>query len=162
MKKFFASLLLSLAAASPVMALDLVQWGTAGAWVILKDPNKDNACLAQAELSDGTLVRIGLEDKGKKGFLGTFNAGWKEFKIDRKYPVSYTLDDASFEGEAWGKEVNGLPGAQVSYENVDFLVDLAKKRVLTFSYEGAEVVKIDLTGSDEAIKQMLACQAEQG
>ena len=162
MKALCASVLLGIAAASPIYALDLVQWGTAGDWAVLQDPNRDNACLTQVELSDGTLLRIGFEDKGKKGFLATFNPAWKEFKLDRKYPVGYALDDDAFEGEAHGREANGLPGAQVSFENVDFLVDLAKKRTLTFFYEGAEIVKVDLKGSDAAIKAMLACQAEQG
>ncbi|MCE2739501.1 MAG: hypothetical protein LW703_14330 [Rhodobacter sp.] len=162
MKTLYASILLSIAAASPIYALDLVQWGTAGDWVVMQDPNRDNACLTQVELSDGTLLRIGFEDKGKKGFLATFNPAWKDFKLDNKYPVGYALDDVAFEGEAHGREVNGVPGAQVSFENVDFLVDLAKKRTLTFFYEGAEIVKVDLKGSDEAIKAMVACQAEQG
>jgi hypothetical protein len=161
MKKLCATVLLSIAAASPIYALDLVQWGTAGDWVILQDPNRDNACLTQVSLSDGTLMRIGFEDKGKKGFLATFNPAWKDLKNNKKYPVGYALDDTVFEGEAEGREVNGVPGAQVTYENVDFLVDLAQKKTMTFSFEGAEVLKVDLKGSDEAIKAMLACQAEQ-
>jgi hypothetical protein len=161
MKELCATVLRSIAAASPIYALDLAQWGTAGDWVVLQDPNRDNAFLTQVTLSDGTLMRIGLEDKGKKGFLATFNPTWKDFKLDHKYPVGYTLDDVAFEGEAHGKEVNGVPGAQVTHENVDFLVDLAQKKTMTFSFEGAEVLKVDLKGSDEAIKAMRACQAEQ-
>ena len=162
MKTFCASVLLAVAAASPIYALDLVQVGTAGDWVIMQDPNKDNACLTQATLSDGTIVRIGLEDKGKKGFMSTFNAAWAEFKLDKKYPISYTLDDASFEGEAHGRELNGLPGVQIDYNNADFLVDLAEKKVLTFFANGAEIEKFELKGSEEAIKAVLACQAAQG
>jgi hypothetical protein len=162
MKKFCATVLLSIAAASPIFALDLVQWGKAGDWVILQDPNKNNACLTQVSLSDGTLMRIGLEDKGKKGFLATFNPAWKNLKNNNKYQVGYALDGTAFEGAAEGKEVNGVPGAQVTYENVDFLADLAEKKTMTFSFEGAEILKIDLRGSEDAIKAMLACQAEQG
>lgn len=162
MKSLYAAALLGIAVASPIQALDLVQWGTAGNWVVLKDPNKGNACLTQAEMSDGTLLRIGFEDNGKKGFIGTFNPAWKDFKLDQKYTVGYALDADTFEGEAHGREVNGIPGAQVSFENVDFLVDLAAKQTLTFSHEGAEIVKVDLKGSEDAIKAMVACQAEQG
>jgi hypothetical protein len=83
-------------------------------------------------------------------------------KNNNKYQVGYALDGTVFEGAAEGKEVNGVPGAQVTYENVDFLVDLAEKKTMTFSFEGAEILKIDLRGSEDAIKAMLACQAEQG
>jgi hypothetical protein len=33
---------------------------------------------------------------------------------------------------------------------------------MTFSFWGAEILKIDPRGSEDAIKAMLACQAEQG
>lgn len=162
MKKLVASIILSTALVTPALAVDLVQWGEAGAWTIMTDPNHDNGCLAQATLSDGSMVRMGFQDKGKKGFFASFNPAWKEFKLDKKYPVTYMLDDASFDAEARGVEAAGMPGAQVHSEDVNFLVDLAKKRTMTFMADGAEIVKIDLAGSDEAMKQVLACQAEQG
>ena len=162
MKKTLATLALSLACATPIYALDLTQWGTSGDWVILQDPNHDNACLAQATFSDGSLLRMGFQDKGKKGFLATFNPAWKEFKLDHKYPVTYLLDANSYEGEARGVEAGGMHGAQVHFESIDFLVDLATKYTLTFMEKGVEVVKIDLKGSDEALKQVIACQDEQG
>jgi hypothetical protein len=130
--------------------------------VIRQDPDKDRACLTRATLSDGTIVRSGLEDKGKKGFLATFNPAWKDFKLDENYPVACTLADASFGGDAGGKEVNGVPGAQVSCENVNSLVDLAQKKVLRFFDPGAKVGTCDLKGSDEAIRAVRACQAAQG
>ena len=162
MKTFFGTVALGVTlVAAPLYALDLAPWGQAGDWTIMTDTNHDNGCLAQASYSDGTMLRMGFQDKGKKGFLATFNPAWKEFKIDRRYPVTYTLDGDTYEGEAHGVEANGMHGAQVHFENVDFMVDLAKKNELTFFYKGAEVVKIDLKGSDEALKQVLACQTEQ-
>ncbi len=162
MKKTLAALAMTVALSSPLYALDLTEWGTSGDWVILQDPNHDNDCLAQATFTDGSLVRMGLVDSGKKGFLATFNPAWKEFKLDRKYPVTYMLDADTFEGEARGVEANGMPGAEVHYENIDFLVDLAMRESMTFMSNGAEVVKIGLKGSEEAWKQVLVCQAEKG
>lgn len=162
MKTTMTFLAVSLALATPLHALDLTQWGTSGDWVILQDPNHGNDCLAQATFSDGSMLRMGFQDKGKKGFLATFNPAWKEFQPDRTYPVSYMLDTDRFEGEARGVEAGGMPGAQVYYENVDFLVDLAKRETLTFMSNGAEVVKIGLKGSADALTQVLACQQAKG
>ncbi|PZQ99709.1 MAG: hypothetical protein DI533_03375 [Cereibacter sphaeroides] len=162
MKTFGATFALCFVLAAPALALDLTQWGTSGDWVILQDPDHDNACLGQASFSDGSLLRMGFEDKGKKGFLATVNPAWKDFKLDHKYPVTYLLDDDLFETEARGVEVNGMRGARIRFEDIDLIVDLATKNTLTFMSEGVEMVKIDLKGSDDAMKQVIACQAAQG
>jgi hypothetical protein len=162
MKMLCIAALAGLSFASPALALDLVPWGTSGAYAILTDPNHGNNCLAEGTFSDGSILRMGFQDDGKLGFLATFNPAWKEFKAERKYPVSYTLDGDSFDGEAIGKEINGIPGAQVHFDTIDLLVDLAMKKDLTFFYNGAEVVTLDLTGTKDAIKQVIACQAERG
>ena len=47
-------------------------------------------------------------------------------------------------------------------EDPNFLVDLAKKRVMTMAADGVEPRTFDLAGSDEALKSVLACHAEQG
>jgi hypothetical protein len=158
MKRIAAIFALGLAMATPALAVELTEWGTSGDWVILQDPNHGNDCLAQVSYSDGSMLRMGFQDKGKKGFLATFNTAWKEFKLDHRYPVTYMLDQDLFEGEARGVDAGGVPGAQVHFEDVNFLVDLAKRETLTFMSNGAEVVKISLKGSDEALKQVLACQ----
>lgn len=162
MKTMLCTLAMTLALSSPLFALDLTQWGTSGDWVILQDPNHGNDCLAQATFSDGSMVRMGFVDRGRKGFLATFNPAWKEFKLDRNYPVTYMLDQDVFEGEARGVEAGGMPGAQVHYEDINFLVDLAMRDSLTFMSNGAEVVKIGLKGSEDALKQVIACQETQG
>ena len=71
MKRIVALFAVGLALATPALAVDLMQWGTSGDWVILQDPNHGNDCLAQATFSDGSMLRMGFQDKGKKGFLAT-------------------------------------------------------------------------------------------
>ena len=83
-------------------------------------------------------------------------------KNNNKYQVGYALDGSVSEGAAEGKEGNGVPGAQITRENADFRAGLAGKKTMTFSFWGAEILKIDPRGSEDTIKAMLACQAEQG
>ena len=162
MKAFLGALALGLAAATPTLALDLAPWGEAGAWQIMVDPNHDNSCLTQVMFSDGSFMRLGFHDKGKKGFFAGFNPAWPEVKLDHKYAVAYKLDDDVFAGEAKGVEIGKERGLQMVFEDPNFLVDLAKKRVLTLAADGVELGTFDLAGSDEAVKAVLACQAEQG
>jgi hypothetical protein len=136
-----------------------MEWGRSGDWIILQDPNHENDCLAQVSLSDGSLFRIGFREKGKKGYLATFNPAWREFKIAHEYPVTYILDGDMYEGKAWGIEEGGVRGAEVRFDEVAFLIDLAKRYTLTINSKGMEVVEIDLKGSDAALKEVLVCQA---
>jgi hypothetical protein len=162
MKAFLGALALGLAAATPTLALDLTPWGEAGAWQIMVDPNHENSCLAQVMFDDGSFMRLGLHEKGKKGFLAVFNPTWPEVKLDHKYEAAFKLDDDMFAGEAKGVEIGADRGLQVIYEDPNFLVDLAKKRVMTMAADGVDLGTFDLAGSDEAVKAVLACQAEQG
>jgi hypothetical protein len=161
MKIALTALAFGLSLAAPVLAADLTEWGTSGPWVILQDPNHGNACLAQVSLSDGSMLRIGFHDKGKKGFIASVNPAWT-FERDKEYPITYMFDTESFEGKARGIEVGGVRGASIAFESVDFLVDLAEKTSVTFISEGVELTKVDLAGSKDALAQMVVCQAEQG
>ena len=161
MKAFLGALALGLAAATPTLALDLAPWGEAGPWQVMVDPNHENSCLAQVMFSDGSFMRLGLHEKGKKGFLAVFNPTWPEVKLDHKYAAAFKLDEDAFAGEAKGVEIGKDRGLQVVYEDPNFLVDLAKKRTLTMAADGVELGTFDLAGSGEAVKSVLACQAAQ-
>ncbi len=162
MKAFLGSLALGLAVATPTLALDLTPFGEAGAWQVMVDPNHDNSCLTQVMFDDGSYMRLGLLEKGKKGFFAAFNPAWPEVKMDHKYAVAYKLDDDVFAGEGKGVEIGKDRGLQMVFEDPNFLVDLAKKRVLTLAADDVDLGTFDLTGSDEAVKAVLACQAAQG
>ena len=158
MKSVIVSLALGAALAGPALALDLVPVGTAGNWEILKDPNHGDACLAQAGYADGTYARIGFRDGGKKGFIANFNPAWKEFEPERRYPVTFTIDQDSFEGEALGTRLGEMPGVEVGFDNPDFLQEFAEGEEVTFSSNGAEVAKLGLDGSLDALAAAAECQ----
>ena len=126
------------------------------------DPNHDNSCLAQVMFSDGSFMRMGLHEKGKKGFLAVFNPTWSAVKLDHNYAAAYKLDDDAFAGEAKGVEIGKDRGLQIVFEDPALLDDLARKRVMTMAAEGVPTGTFDLAGSDEALKAVLACQAAQG
>ena len=85
-----------------------------------------------------------------------------EFAADVDKATGGKLDEDAFAGEAKGVENGKDRGLQVVYEDPNFLVDLAQKRVLTMAADGVELGTFDLAGSGEAVKSVLACQAAQG
>jgi len=72
------------------------------------------------------------------------------------------LDDEKYDGNAVGMHLDGTPGVVVTFDSVDFLTDLAARNTMVLQHEGADVMSIDLSGTDEAITETIACQDEQG
>jgi hypothetical protein len=102
MKPLFASITVVMIAAGPSAAADLIPRGEAGAWKIYVDPEHANGCLTEVVFDDGTFLRLGFRDHGKKAFLSSYHPGWKAFKPELPYRIAYMIDDTLFEGEGRG------------------------------------------------------------
>lgn len=163
MRKTLALTLATLlgAVASPALA-DLQPWGHSGNWDILVDPSLGNGCLIQASFTDGSLVRIGFDRTAGGGYVTTFNADWGDITEGQSYDITYDLDGQSYDGQAKGLYLNGVPGADVAFDSADFLMDIARKQTMTLYHQDARVLAIDLTDSYTALQGALQCQDEQG
>ena len=137
-------------------------WGQSGNWDILVDPSLGNGCLIQAEFQDGSLVRIGFDRNTDQGYVTAFNDNWGDIQAGTEYPITYDIDNQTYEGTATGIILNGVPGADVYFEDYDFVIDIALKHTMTLSHDGAEVMSIDLTGTHAALEGALECQDENG
>ena len=60
-----------------------------------------------------------------------------------------------------GYPIDGLPGANIDFDNPDFLAMLVEAENLTLSHDGAEVMSLDITGSADAVKTLIECQDKQ-
>jgi hypothetical protein len=153
---------LAAATATAALAQTLEPWGQAGGWDILVDPSLGNGCLIQAEFQDGSVVRIGFDRNQGNGYLTAFNGNWGAIEAGAEYDISYDLDGQEYTGTATGIYLNGVPGADLYFDNVDLLVDIAAKYTMTLYHEDAEVMAIDLAGSSAALHEAIACQDEMG
>lgn len=162
MRVFHPLAVLCMTIAAPVWAQDLKPWGASDYWDVLIDPTLGNGCLIQSEFEDGSLVRIGLDAKQGVGYVTVFNEAWGDIEAGKLYPVSFDLDRESFEGEATGIYLDGVPGADMEFDNVDFFMSIAQRQTMTMYNDGAEVLAIDLTGTMAGLAAVLECQDEQG
>lgn len=148
--------------ASAASAQELLPWGASDYWEVLIDPSLGNGCLIQGEFVDGSVVRIGLDRTNATGYVTAFNTNWGDIEEGATYPISFTLDGENFDGEAVGMYLNGVPGADVVFDNVDFFMSIAQRQTMTMYHDGAEVLSIDLTGTMAGLEAVLQCQDEQG
>lgn len=147
--------------AGAASAQDLVEWGSSDYWSVMIDPTLGNGCLIQGEFQDGSLVRIGLDKVAGGGYVTVFNTAWGAIEEGKVYPVSFSLDGDSYEGEAKGMILNDVPGADIAFDSVDFFMSIAKHQTMTMYHDGAEVLQIDLTGTMAGLDAVLTCQDEQ-
>ncbi|OYU38831.1 MAG: hypothetical protein CFE33_13445 [Pseudorhodobacter sp. PARRP1] len=143
------------------LAQDLVPYSEAGGWDVQVDPTMGNGCLLSSDFEDGSHVRIGFDRTAGNGYVIAANTAWGDITDGTDYPISFMLDDQKYDGNGKGLHLDDLPGVLVTFDTVDFLTDLAAKNTLTLQNQGADVMSIDLSGSDEAINETIACQEEQ-
>ena len=162
LKRTVTVLALAIMGAGSAGAQSLEPWGASDYWDVMIDPTLGNGCLIQSEFEDGSVVRIGLDRTNGAGYVTAFNDAWGDIEAGKLYPISFDLDGESFEGEAVGMYLDGMPGADVVFDSVDFFMSIAQRQTMTMYHDGAEVLSIDLTGTMAGLEAVLECQDEQG
>ena len=150
------------AASSPLHAQTLEPWGASDYWDVMVDPSLGDGCLIQSEFNDGSIVRIGFDPTQGGAYVTAFNMAWGEIEEGGIYSVLFSLDGQDYDAEAQGIYLEDVPGADIFFDNPDFLFDLAAKQTMTLYTEDGEVMSIDLTGSYQALEAMIECQDEMG
>lgn len=152
----------AVAMAGSAQAQQLEYWGEAGGWDVMVDPTLGNGCLIQAEYSDGSVVRIGFDRAQGNGYVTAFNDAWGDIEEGEDYEILFDLDGDTYEGVARGLYLNGVPGADIAFDNPDFLFAIAEKYTMTLHNENGAVMQIDLGGTYVGLEAAIACQEEQG
>ncbi|MFV1496665.1 hypothetical protein VWY34_16820 [Phaeobacter sp. JH20_02] len=145
-----------------VGAQTLEQWGASDYWDVLIDTSLGDGCLIQSEFTDGSVVRIGFDRTEGTGYVTAFNMGWGDIEEGASYPVLFSLDGQDYDADATGIYLEDVPGADIAFDNPDFLFDLAIKQTMTLYTTEGEVMSIDLTGSYKALEAAIECQEEMG
>ena len=156
------ALLLGAVSAAPALAQALEHWGSSDYWNVMIDPSLGNGCLIQSEFDDGSVVRIGFDRTQGGGYVTAFNMAWGEIEEGEWYPVLFALDGQEYDAEARGMYLGDVPGADILFDNPDFLLDIAARQTMTLYTENGEVMSIDLTGSYKALEAAIQCQDERG
>lgn len=157
-----AALVAGSVCSTAVFAQDLVPWGASDYWDVMVDPSLGDGCLIQSEFEDGSLVRIGFDRTTGFGYVTVFNTAWGDIEDGGIYPIDFTLDGEQFAGQAKGMYLNGVPGADIEFDNADFFMSIAQRQTMTMYHDGYEVLSIDLTGTMSGLDAVLECQNENG
>lgn len=162
MTPVWAAAAAAILAAMPAFAQDELQpYAETANWSIAIDPSLNNGCLMISEFEDSSIVRIGLDMTTGKGYILSANPSWGDIVEGQAYPVSVVVDDKTFDGTATGYPIDGLPGANVDFDNPDFMAELVTAETLSLMHDGHEVMGLDVTGSADAVVKLIECQDAQ-
>lgn len=156
------AVLASVLGVSAVFAQSLEPWGSAGGWDIMVDPSLGDGCLIQAAYQDGSVVRIGFDRNVGNGYVTAFNMAWGDIEEGAQYDIAFDLDGEQFNGVATGIYLNDVPGADIYFDNPDFLFAIAEKYTMTLYNQNGMVMAIDLDGSYVALEGAIECQEDLG
>ncbi|MEX0283242.1 MAG: hypothetical protein AB3N23_01380 [Paracoccaceae bacterium] len=158
---FVLATVLSVAAAS-AGAQQLEHWGEAGGWDVMVDPTLGDGCLIMAAFDNGSVVRIGFDRNEGMGYVAAFNYDWGEIEEGAIYDIEFALDGEGYTGTATGIYLDDVPGADIYFDNPDFLFAIAEKYTMTLYHDGGEVMAIDLEGTYVGLEAAIQCQEEMG
>ena len=154
-------LALTLAAftATSALAQNLVDKGFVEGWNIMMDPALGNGCLIQTVYQDLSVVRLGYDALGNRGYFAVYNKAWGDIQQGERYPIRFELDGKSYDATAIGFNDRDVPGATVFFTDRAFVTAIAQNKTLTvFNPEGQTVMAIDLKGTAKALDYARDCQ----
>lgn len=146
--------------AAPVLAADDNVWKTVGDWTIHIDSDDASRCFAARMLESGSEVQIGTEPTLDGGYFAVYNADWTHIKDQEKGEVEFDFGVSRFGGEALGRIENGVPGGYVFFNNPAFVQEFSRRQTVRVIGKSGAEFDLDLTGTSQAIRSVLACQDE--
>jgi len=67
-----------------------------------------------------------------------------------------------YQGEGKGLYIDEMPGVDIPFDSLEFLLALAEKNTMELSNDSGPVMTINLAGTDAALARAIECQDQQG
>lgn len=156
------------AAGDPSQTIELIPGSNPNAqWAFLPG---DGECLVLRQLNENSWLRMGYQSSQDFFFLEAYDPAWQQdIEPGKLYYLVLELDEdsnLSYPYEATGIILDGLPGVQVMFDDINFLQNLAQRHYLGFywdddppPYQNWFVMEADLSGSYAALQRLVECAA---
>ncbi|WP_170387692.1 hypothetical protein [Ruegeria atlantica] len=146
--------------ATAALSQELIDKGFVEGWNIMMDPALGNGCLIQTVYQDLSVVRLGYDALGNRGYFVVYNKAWGDIKQGESYPIRFELDGKSFDATAIGFNKGRVPGATVFFTDRSFVAAIAQNKTMTvYNPAGEVVMAIDLNGTAKALEYARDCQS---
>ena len=159
-----AALATALAAlcALPLAAQPFTPYGQFGGWRVFVN-GATQGCFME-EMQDGLVIQMGTQGGADFGFIAAYTEGEAGIAQGEEMTVLIEIDGEGFGGIARGvrrEQADGtlLEGAVTISRSPAFAEALARGRTMRVVADGGNLVEIDLSGTEAAIRAVRDCQA---
>jgi len=166
MFKFVQSAIVALVFTGSAQAQDTVMWrDNVNGWAVAIDRTIGDSCFMIAQFEDEVLLRFQVNATTHDLQFIIANIEWSTLQTGKGYDLELAFGNLDpWQGVAQGHRWNDiLPSLVLSVPFSDsqaatFLEDFTENASLRVSQEGIQIAKLALSGTDEAVAEMLDCQ----
>lgn len=138
---------------------DTTPWAKVGSWQIAVDSSLGNGCFMVGAYTLGDVVRVGINNENKNGYIAIANSAWASLEIGKEYDLTFEFDgETPWNGTFKARKLGTLTILTASFKDAKFLREFAARPALTICYNGTVVTKLPLTGSFAAMQSLVQCQ----
>jgi hypothetical protein len=142
-------------------AVEQPLWATVGDWGIYVDTTLGNGCFILASYTRGDLIRIGIDNRNKNGYVMIANVAWQSIEVGKEYKLTFEFnDEPPWTGVFRALKLGELTLLSNYFNDSNFLKDFGAKQTLTIYYDGKFVTTLPLTGSFAAMQSLIDCQTK--
>jgi len=148
-------------AATAAYAQETLHWQHVGQWEVRIDRTLDYGCFMFASYTRGTVIRVGIDQQNRNGYVLVGNDAWRSLQIGNRYELALQFDgDRPWRGRATARTIGSgrTVFLHLPFERPQFLVDFARRQTLTILYNGRIVTQLPLIGTLAATEELFRCQ----
>jgi hypothetical protein len=154
-------------ALSPVPApAETVVWQSVGSWEVAWDADA-RGCIAAIVFQGGTAFFIGFDQTEVPSLeIIILDPDWTDFAPGTPHEITVSFGDESpWTAPMTGFDLDGVPGLHLSLHRDDpaadlFITEFRREGHMRWTHADTELGTFSLRGSNKAMAQTLACQAE--
>src|SRR5262249_50593258 len=152
-------LLIVFGLSTPCLSDDTVVWSESGNWKVMVDTSINNGCFIIGSYTRGTVLRVGVDNVRKRGYLMFANDAWRSLEVGKQYKLGLEFDgEPQWTGTFTAARMGSAIALANSFDTGSFLQDMATKQSLTVYFEQTFVTKLPLTGTYAAVQSLVQCQ----
>jgi hypothetical protein len=159
MKVGLLSILILFLTGNTLWAEASIRWAKVGEWDVRVDKTLDYGCFMITGYSRGTILRIGMNNKQKNGYLLLANDAWRSVEVGKEYKLRLQFDDENpWVGTFTGISLGTTTSLLTSFSNTQVWREFAAKHKLSVQYKQSAVTSLPLTGTFAAMRSLITCQ----
>ncbi len=141
-------------------ATEVSLWKKIAGWTVIRDLTLSGNCAIYTDFERGTALRIGFRKSDfRSSYILIGNLKWESLEENKNYDLIVEFDSLG----AWnlpttGQKLNDVVFLRADFADTKFWDEFLEAKSMTVNFKGQPVASLSLSGTTEAVREMLLCQ----